>query len=427
MAQARAIDRLVAAGEIPDHADLFGCVAPVKDLDPVAGMPCGFGSRVAEGFIAPQDAGFVTRMRGAGLVITGKTTTPEFGLPAYTENGLGHVARTPWDLARSAGGSSGGAAAAVSARLASVAQGSDGGGSIRIPASVTGLVGIKPSRGRVSELPMPPGLGELGVVGPLARTVADAAAFLDVLSGCGPDDIFGLPAPAPGSFLAAARRVPGRLRIGSFAEPMIIDTEVDPAALDAWRQAADLLTDAGHEVVAIPRPIAPHVVPAFETVWRVGAAAIPIPADQEHLLTPLTRHLRELGRSISAVELAQAVQTMRSASAAAIRATAEFDLLLTPTLARLPAAVGGFTGLGPAADFEEQKRFTPFTSPFNVTGQPAMSVPVHHTADDLPVGVQLVGRPADEWTMISVAAQLEQALGWHERVPPVARSGGPRG
>ena len=118
---------------------------------------------------------------------------------------------------------------------------------------------------------------------------------------------------------------------------------------------------------------------------------------------------------------------MRSASAAAIRATAEFDLLLTPTLARLPAAVGGFTGLGPAADFEEQKRFTPFTSPFNVTGQPAMSVPVHHTADDLPVGVQLVGRPADEWTMISVAAQLEQALGWHERVPPVARSGGPRG
>lgn len=415
LAQAAEIDRVLAAGEAPEGSPLFGCVAPVKDLDLVAGMPCEFGSQSMRGFVAPADAAFVTRMRAAGLVITGKTTTPEFGLPAYTENDLGHTARTPWDTGRSAGGSSGGAAAAVAARLSPLAQGSDGGGSIRIPASVTGLVGIKPSRGRVSGLPFPPGLGELAVIGPLARTVADAAAFLDVLAGSDDADIFGLPTPPPGFFLAAAQRMPERLRIGRFTTPMVADTEVDPDALAAVDITTDLLSAMGHEVVDIEPPVRVDTVPAFEVVWEVGAAALPIPDGAP--LTALTRHLRALGASRSGVDVADAIRQMREVTARALAVTADLDVLLSPTLARLPMPVGHFAGRDPVDNFEEQKRFTPFTAPFNVTGQPAMSVPVHHTEVGLPVGIQLVGRPHDEATIISLAAQLEQQVPWHRRIP----------
>lgn len=415
LAQAREVDRALAAGDVPDHAPLFGCVAPVKDLDLVAGMPCEFGSQSMRGFVAPQDAAFVTRMRRAGLVITGKTATPEFGLPAYTENDLGHAARTPWDTLRSAGGSSGGAAAAVAARLAPLAQGSDGGGSIRIPASVTGLVGIKPSRGRVSSLPFPPGLGDLSVIGPLARTVADAAAFLDVLAGSDDRDLYGLPTPPPGSFLAAADLDPGRLRIGRFTAPMITDTHVDPDALAAVDITTRLLIDLGHDVVDIDPPVTADAVADFETVWQVGAAALPLPDDAP--LTPLTRHLRAMGAARSGVDVADAIRRMREIGVAAIAATAPYDILLTPTLARLPVPLGHFSDREPDENFEEQKRFTPFTAPFNVTGQPAMSVPVHHTDAGLPVGVQLVGRPRDEATIISLAAQLEREVLWHRRIP----------
>ncbi len=418
--QATAVDAALADGRLGADAVLAGCVVPVKDLDLVAGMPCSFGSRALAGFVPDRDAAFVSRMRQAGLVITGKTSTPEFGLPAYTENDLGHTARTPWDPGRSAGGSSGGAAAAVASGLASVAQGSDGGGSIRIPASVTGLVGIKPSRGRVSGLPFPDSVGELSVIGPLGRTVADAAALLDVLAGSSPADLFGLAALGPGTFLAATRTDPGPLRIGAFATPMVVDTEVHPSCLAAYEEAKSRLGELGHDVVEIEPPFTPAEVPAFEAVWRTGAAAIPLLAEQEDVITPLTRHLRERGGELSAVDLAQAVVRMRGAAVAAITATAEYDVLLTPTLATLPPRVGQLRDdEDPAADFEAQKRFTPFTAPFNVSGQPAMSIPVHHTADGLPVGVQLVGRPRDEVTIIALAAQVERVVDWHTRVPPL--------
>lgn len=421
--QARDVDRGLSRGDFDDTSALVGCVAPVKDLDMVAGLPCTFGSRAMADFVAPVDSAFVRRMRAGGLIISGKTTTPEFGFPSYTDNDLGHVARTPWDTDRSAGGSSGGAAAAVATGLASVAQGSDGGGSIRIPASVTGLVGIKPSRGRVSSLPFGDSVGELPVVGALGRTVTDAAALLDVLAGSTPSDLFGLPTAEPGAFLAAAHREPGRLVIGRFRRPMVVDTEIDPDCIAAYDEATALLVDLGHDVRDIERPFTPDAVPAFETVWRVGAAALPLTTEQWELLTPLTRHLGELGRRYSAVDLALAVQTMRRAAAQAIDATSAYDVLLTPTLAQLPVEVAGQRlDHDPAEDFEQQKRFTPFTAPFNVTGQPAISVPVHHTAAGLPVGVQLVGRPRDEATIISLANQLEQVVGWHLRIP-VLRGG----
>jgi amidase len=419
LAQAAAIDQRLRQDDAPPHA-LIGCVAPVKDLDMVAGVRYTMGSAACADDIAPVDADFVRRMRAAGLVITGKTNTPEFGLPCYTENEIAPTARTPWDLDRSAGGSSGGAAAAVSTGLASVAQGSDGGGSIRIPASVTGLVGIKTSRGRVGHSPFIDSVGELGAIGPLARTVADAAAFLDVLAGSSPGDPFGLSAEAPGAFLSAAEREPRRLRIGRFSRPIIADVAVAQECLAAFEEASSLLVELGHDVEDIQRPYGPEVVPAFETVWAAGAASIPLTPEQEELILPLTRYLREWGSTISAADVLRAVWTMRTVARAAIEATFRFDAVLTPGLAQPPAMVGALRDDDdPAADFRLQKEYTPFTSPFNVSGQPAVSVPVHQTGAGLPIGVQLVGRPRDEATVISLAGQMERAVRWYERRHPL--------
>jgi amidase len=421
LAQARAADaRLADADPHEDLGPLFGTVVPPKGLDLVAGVRTSFGSAVLE-LTPPVDGDAVALMRAAGLVFPGITNTPEFGLPCYTENLVAPPARTPWDLRRSAGGSSGGAAAAVSAGLASAAQGSDGGGSIRIPSSVTGLVGIKPSRFRVSGGPLPESVGELAVVGPLARTVRDAAALLDVLAGPFAGAATRLPAPA-GTFLDAAGRDPGHLRIGRYATAVIADATVHPACLAAYDEASLLLESLGHEVEDIPAPWAPSVVGAFVAVWSTLALGIPVPAELESGLTPLTRWLRELGRGVSGLDLANAVSMMQTLTRDSLLATSAYDVILTPTLAQPPALVGGIRDdADPAADFEAQKRFTPFTSPYNVTGQPAVSLPLHWAEIDgvtLPIGVQLVGRPADEETLISLAAQLEAASPWADRRPP---------
>ena len=303
----------------------------------------------------------------------------------------------------------------------SAAQGSDGGGSIRIPASVTGLVGIKPSRHRVSGGPLPDGVGELSVVGPLARTVRDAAALLDVLAGSFAGAATVLPA-LEGTFLEAADREPGRMRIGRYATPVIADAVVDEECLAAYDDASLLLERLGHTVEDIAPPWSPSMVGAFVAVWSSLALAVPIPEADEARLTPLTRWLREQGRAVSGLDLANAVSTMQSLTREALVATSGYDVVLTPTLAQVPSLVGAIRDdADPAADFEAQKRFTPFTSPYNVTGQPAMSLPLHWAEVDgavLPIGVQLVGRPADEATLISLAAQLEQARPWAARRPP---------
>jgi amidase len=419
--QAAAADTRVAAAD-PDEdlGPLFGTVVPPKGLDLVAGVTTSFGSAAVE-LTPPVDGDAVALMRAAGLVFPGITNTPEFGLPCYTENPVAPPARTPWDTRRSAGGSSGGAAAAVSSGLASAAQGSDGGGSIRIPSSVTGLVGIKPSRHRVSGGPLPDGVGELGVIGPLARTVRDAAALLDVLAG----SFAGAPTLLPtveGTFLEAAGREPGRLRIGRYATPVIADAVVDPECLAAYDAASTLLESLGHTVEDIAPPWDPSMVGAFVAVWSTLALGIPVPEADEPRLTPLTRWLRDAGRRVSGLELANAVNAMQSLTRDSLVATAGYDVVLTPTLAQVPSLVGGIRDdADPAADFEAQKRFTPFTSPYNVTGQPAITLPLHWAEVDgatLPVGVQLVGRPADEVTLISLAAQLEAATPWADRRPP---------
>lgn len=397
---------------------LHGVVIPPKDLNSLAGVRCRMGS-MAFDFVPDANDYTVIRMREAGFVFTGKTNTPEFGLPAYTESAVSPPARTPWDLSRTAGGSSGGAATAVAAGLVAAAVGSDGGGSIRIPASCCGLVGIKPSRGRVSGGPSGEGIGELGVQGPLARTVADAAAVLDALSGSFVGDRSPAPALARGaSFLGASQQEPPKLRIGRLATPILVSTDVDPECLLAYEQSTTLLEQLGHRVEELQMPFDPEFFAVFQMLWSCLAASIPLDADQELQVTPLTRWLREQGNEVSGPELAVAVSVLRTLSRKAMQSTSHVDVILTPTLAQLPPAIGALRNdADPAADFAAQTAFTPFTAPFNLTGQPAISLPLHWTASGLPVGVQLVGRMYDEYTLISLAAQLETAKPWNTRHP----------
>jgi amidase len=417
--QARAAEQQVLDADDPATLPpLLGVPTAIKDLNLTKGVTTRLGSAVYANFVPTFDDYIVESLRSAGTISLGKTATPEFGLPCYTETDLGPPARTPWDTSRSAGGSSGGAAAAVAGGFVPFAQGSDGGGSIRIPASVCGLVGLKPSRGRVSKGPLDVDATRLAVYGPLARTVRDAAAFLDVVAVPRPGDPDPLPPPAE-SFLSACDREPGRLRIGRFVEPPL-EAEVDREVHEVWQQAGELLERLGHEVIDIASPVPREAVPAFETVWSVAANGVPVDPAREGELRPLTRYLRERGRAISGPRFAQALGTLSLYSRRAIAATAHLDAVLTPTLAQVPRPIGWFDSDGdPAADFERQKRFTPFTAVVNTTGQPAISLPFGQSRTGLPIGVMLVGRPADEATLLGLGAQLEAVVAWAERHPPI--------
>src|SRR5579859_3533990 len=306
--QAAAADKLAAesrrAGDQASLPALTGVPIPIKDLNMVAGVRMTLGSTVFADNVAAEDDYVVAELRKAGIVITGKTATPEFGLPCYTETKIGPPARTPWDLSRSAGGSSGGAAAAVASGQAPAAQGSDGGGSIRIPSSVCGLFGIKPSRGRVSNGPLMPDLTGLGSNGPIARTVADAALLLDVMSGNHPGDMYTLPPlPAGETFLGHTRREPGRLRIGRTLQNPVEGAEVHPDCVAAYEQTSALLESLGHEVEDVAMPLGADVVPFFETLWYAYATLAPLAPEQEEMLLPLTRYLRGRGQAVRAPEL----------------------------------------------------------------------------------------------------------------------------
>jgi amidase len=367
--------------------------------------------------VACIDDAVTAKLKAAGLISLGKTNTPEFGLPCYTEPDVAPPARTPWDLTRSAGGSSGGAAAAVAAGLVPAAQGSDGGGSIRIPASVCGLFGIKPSRGRVSNAPVSSEISGLAVNGPLARNVRDAAALLDAMSGPAASDWHWAPPPVT-SFLAACDVAPGRLRIGRFATPVIADAVVDSECLAAYDAASAALADLGHEVVDHVVTFGADLVPAFETVWSQEFLSLPFDEAVEAKTRPLTRWIRERGRAATGAQVYAALAVLRQATRRELEATSGYDAVLTPTLAQPQALVGGLRNdEDPAADFEAQKRFTPFTAPYNMSGQPAVTVPLHWTQEGLPIGVQLIGRPYGEATLLAIAAQLEAAMPWSARRP----------
>ena len=420
--QAAAADKAVLASrtdgsELPP---LTGVPIPIKDLNLVVGVRATFGSVILADNVATEDDYVVEHLRSAGIVITGKTATPEFGLPCYTETKIGPPARTPWDLSRSAGGSSGGAAAAVSAGLAPAAQGSDGGGSIRIPSSVCGLFGIKPTRGRISQGPMMPDLSGLSTDGPLARTVADAALLLDAMTGNHPGDMYTLPPlPAGESFLGYASREPGRLRIARSLKTLIDGAEVHPDCVAAYEDASALLTELGHEVEDIDPPFPAEAVPSFLALWYSMATLAPIAPEQESLLLPLTRYLRAKGMELSAADLLFHQAILQGSVRPAMQALNQYDAILSPTVALPPRPVGWFDEVEPAQNFVRQTQFTPWTALYNLSGQPAVSVPLHWSADGLPIGIMLAGRMGDEATLISLSAQLETARPWQDRHPPI--------
>ncbi|HEY1626623.1 MAG TPA: amidase [Streptosporangiaceae bacterium] len=415
MQQAKAAEQTEPGEDQPLH----GVPIPIKDLNQVAGVRMTLGSLTYKDNVPDSDDYVVERLRGAGSIMLGKTATPEFGLPCYTETHIGPPARTPWDLTRSAGGSSGGAAAAVAAGMAPAAQGSDGGGSIRIPSSVCGLFGIKATRGRVSGGPLMPDLAGLGIDGPIARTVADAALLLDVMSGNYPGDMYTLP-PADKPFLEYATN-PGtkKLRIGRTLQNAVEGAEVHPDVQAAYEDASQLLASLGHEVEDIAMPFGPDTVPFFETLWYSYATLAPLAPDQVELLRPLTRYLRERGLATGAADLIFAQAYLQLITRGGLAALNQYDAVLTPTLAQLPAKVGYFEEVEPSENFERQKRFTPYTALYNVSGQPAVNVPLHWNSDGLPIGVMLAGRMGGEGTLISASAQLEEARPWKDRHPPI--------
>ncbi len=402
----------------------LGVPIAIKDLTATAGVRTTFGSAAFADFIPSVDADVVTLLRAAGTVSLGKTTTSELGCSLYSEGEVAPPARNPWDTQFTAGGSSGGAAAAVAAGLVPFAQGSDGGGSIRIPAAICGLVGYKPSRGLVSGGPA--GFGAFGLTtpGPITRTVADAAAMLDAISVPMPGEPYPRPTGPAGGYLEAVEAAaPGPLRVGRFTAPLLAETAVHPDCLAAVDITAKALEAAGHEVVEVPAPFSPgEVAPLFEMVWYT-LATTPVPPEHEADLLPLTRWLRARAARLSAVDLVRGLTQLQDRVRRALRPLTFVDLLLSPTLARPQAPVGWFTQTGdPADDFTRQKEFSPYCSAYNVTGQPAITLPVGQTSGDarpMPVGAMLAAPVGDDARLLAVAAQVEQAVGWRDRHPAV--------
>jgi len=425
---------LAAAAAIApgDPRPFAGVPIAIKDNRPVAGMPLTCGADLFGDVAPPFDAAFVRRLRDAGFVIVGKTALPEYGILPTTESRRNGPTRNPWDLTRTPGGSSGGAAAAVAAGMVPLAHGNDGGGSIRIPAACCGLVGLKPARGRISSAPLE-GESFLVVDGVLTRTVAESALLLDLLAGPEPGDASWAPPPSE-PFAQAAARAPGRLRIGVTMTPPLTATAIDPLAARAVRDAAALLEELGHEVEEIDPPWAlPGLLDLFAAAFgpAVGSAMVaaaelagrePTPDDME----PLSWMLWERSGELGAARYLAAIARLQALARTVVNATAACDAVLTPALAQRPVPIGALNGVtdDPAGTFRRSGEFTPFTSIANVTGQPAISIPLSHGDDGLPVGVQLLGRPAREGPLLALAAQLETARPWAGRRPEPAASPG---
>jgi amidase len=421
---------LAAADAVkPGDPRLFaGVPTAIKELNAVAGQPFTLGSDLFGDFRTSYDCAVARRIREAGFISIGRTSSPEFGIVPVTESRRFGPTRNPWNLNHTPGGSSGGAAAAVAAGILPIAHGSDGGGSIRIPAACCGLVGLKPSRGRVSSSP-DAGDDFLSVQNCLAHTVADSAAFLDVLAGYEPGDATWAPPPEE-PFAASAAREPKKLRIGlTTASPL--ETPVDPVAIQAAKDAATLLASLGHEVEEmVPQNwVSLDLQPQFMVLWGAGiaggvryGAAVTKRAPTPELVEPLTWMFFQMGQSFSAADYLGALTQLQNYSRALIAATvAKYDVLLTPALAQRPLPIGYLNTCSddPATEFNKAAIFTPFTPIFNVTGQPAISVPLYQGPDGLPLAVQLAGPPLGEGLLLSLAAQLERAQPWADRRPPV--------
>ncbi len=411
LAAARASERRWQAGQPAGLLD--GVPTSVKDLLLTSGWPTLRGSRT----ISPAapwavDAPAVANLRAHGAVLLGKTTTPEWGWKGVTDSPLTGVTRNPWDLARTPGGSSGGSAAAVASGLGPLSVGTDGGGSVRIPASFCGIVGLKPTHGRVPVYP-PSTFGTLSHVGPMARTVADAALMLDALGSPDPRDPLSLDRQAP----AAAACDPGRVRGLRVAfSPALGYATVYPEVAAAVRDAVAAL-DASGAQVTLADPGFSDPIATFNVLWYTGAAKLVEDTDPglRHLLDPGLAEIAEAGRAYSALDYVQALRE-RSQLGIALGAFHEtYDLLVTPTEPIVAFAAGAEAPERPGPG--RWTSWTPFTFPFNMTHQPAASVPCGFSRAGLPIGVQVVGPRYADAVVLSACAAIEAAMPWRDRWP----------
>ncbi|MBW2448192.1 MAG: amidase [Deltaproteobacteria bacterium] len=426
--------RDAARGSIPD-GPFRGVPFLVKDLGmTTAGDPYCQGSNFLKeaGWVAPTDSHLATKLRAAGFILCGRTNTPEWGTLPTTEPLAFGATRNPWDVEHSAGGSSGGSSAAVAAGMVPVAQGGDGGGSLRVPASACGIVGLKPSRGRVSP---GPDIGDplfgLNIQGVMSRTVRDTAAVMDCISGPMPGDARAVSAlDRPLAEEVGAN--PGALRIGCYFDGSAFDVTTHPDCVAATQDAAELLGSLGHKVEEA-HPAAMEEAEVRQravAMWSVAAAmhldhwspALGRTVEVEEV-EPHNQILVNLGRSLSATDFHAAREWLYAWTRRMQTWWEEdgWDLLLTPTMAQPPPRLGELTSTDddPGRGMRGAIDIVPFTQPFNITGQPGISLPLHWNEGGLPIGVQLVAGFGREDLLIRVAAQLEAARPWANRRPPV--------
>jgi amidase len=419
-----------AAGDLPD-GPFRGVPFLLKDLcAELAGTPFSEGSDLSGDYVSTVTQELTARYVRAGFVVCGKTNTPEFGILPTAEPRRFGPSRNPWDTERSTGGSSGGSAAAVASGMVPAAHANDGGGSIRIPASCCGLVGLKPTRARNS---LGPHYGDVmgGMVCEhvVTRTVRDTAAILDVTAGPVPGDPYWAPPRRGPSFAAAAASAPGPLRIALLmAAPTGTDVHAD--CVQAARAAAAACESLGHHVEEATLQVDGDAFTRdFINVWAAGNAWT-VGTWEERLgrnateaeMEPLTWALVALGRALDASRYLWSVEGLQRATRQIAAYFDTIDVLLTPTIGEPPAPLGTFDSPPeePLAGLFRAAAYVPFTPPFNVTGQPAISLPLHWNGEGLPIGVQFVGRFGDEETLLSLAGQLEQAMPWADRRPPAS-------
>jgi amidase len=423
-------ERALAAAERigpGDERPFAGVPIAIKNNRPVSGLRLTFGCSLMKDFVADYDHNVTRRLKEAGFIIVGTTTLPEYGILPTSEARLFGPTRNPWDLQRTPGGSSGGAAAAVASGMIPVAHGNDGGGSIRIPAACCGLVGLKPQRGRISAAPE---LGEslLGIDGVLTRTVADTAAILDVLAGYEVGDASWAPPPAR-PFAAAAEERPGRLRIAATTLPPVADAVVDPQCAQAVAEAAGLLRELGHDVQEVDPPwqiegLTELFGAVFCTHISLSIAYSGMVAGREPTaedMEPMSWAIFSMVKKLNAVEGFGATVRLQAFTRQLVQFMEPYDVLLTPALAERPLPLGTLDSAAPnpMETFTRSGLFTPFTPVFNASGQPGISVPLFQGDDGLPLAVQLAGKPAQEATLLALAAQLELARPWSDRRAPL--------
>ncbi|HUC06941.1 MAG TPA: amidase [Solirubrobacterales bacterium] len=392
-----------------DGAPLLGIPVAIKDDVDLTGHTSPFGC--GGGSPAVRDAEAVRRLREAGAIPIGKTHAPEIGQWHFTETPLHGATRNPWNLDHTPGGSSGGAAAAVAAGVVPAAIGSDGAGSIRIPAAWTGLIGLKPQRGRVSTWPDPEAFNGLSCYGPLTRSTADAALLLDAVHGNVPADLHKPPAPAE-SFADAAAREPGQLRVAvSFAIPFGLTGKLDPEHREAIEAFADQLAELGHEIVLVD-PDYGLVGPAIVPRGMAGVAEwLQAHGEDTSGLEPRTRTHARMGKALSGLPLRISRAAEPRLRRRIGRVFERCDVVLTPTTAKPAPRIGALEGKGYWTTSSTASATCPFAFAWNVVGWPGISVPAGLTSKGLPIGAQLLGRENDEATLLSLAGQVERAAG----------------